>query len=107
MLRDLFQSNEDPAQTLALQEKVFQDLMERAKELDIEQATLLEEIEMTPEEVDDIVENRKIFTSQQWEEILAQFEEQHPEWSASRSASEIQKTRQGLSEIKLGWLFVR
>lgn len=107
MLRDLFQKNDDPEKSLARQEKVFYDLMERAKELDEEQARLFEEIDITPEELDDIIENKKIFTPEQWEEIFAQFKERHPEWTASRSASEIRKVRKELSEIQLGWLFVK
>ncbi len=107
MLRELFQKAEDPKKTLALQEKMFNDLMERAKELDAEQARLYEEMGVTPEQIDDIVENRKIFTAEQWDEIFVQFEQEYPEWAADRSASEIRKARQGLSEIKQGWLFVR
>ena len=107
MLTDLFQKNGDKEKAEALQEKLFLDLMERAKELDVEQARLLEELEMTADEVDDIVENRKLFTPAQWEEILAHFDKEYPEWKDSRSAAEIRKARQSLSEIRHGWLLVR
>ena len=107
MLRDLFKKAEDPKKTLALQEKMFNDLMERAKELDAEQARLYEEMGVTPEQIDDIVENKKIFTPEQWEEIFIQFEQEYPEWAANRSASDIRKARQGLSQIKHGWLLVK
>lgn len=107
MLRDLLQKNQSPEESQALEEELFQKLMERAKELDEEQARLFEELELKPEEVIDIVDNRLIFTPEQWEEILAQFEAQRPEWQSIRSAEEIRKARQGLSEVQRGWLFVK
>ncbi len=107
MLRDLCLKKEDQTKSLALQEKLFLDLMERAKELDEEQARLLAAMQMTEEEIEDIVENRKIFSPEQWEKIVAQFEEEHPEWRATQSASDMRKTRQSLSEVRPDWLFVK
>ena len=106
MLRDLSYRMQNPKESEALDNERFKKLMERAKELDVEQARLLAELNLTPEEIEDIVENRKLFTPLQWEEILAYFEEALPEWEA-QSAAEIRKTRQSLSEIQRNWLYVR
>ena len=110
MLRDLFKKNDRQLEeTEKAQKKLFQTLLERAKELDAERERMCEELELTPEQIKEIVENQEIFTEEQWKEIKSHFEATILEETDNtyRSPAQIQQARQGLAQIQHNWIPVR
>lgn len=111
MLRELFQNSRQNDTADKESEKKFKELLRQSAELDAQEAQLIQELEVRPEQVSAYLANPENFAEEDWALIQKQMAEYDEKIGNLRSQKrDCAKLRQAYSErsqIQQHWLFIR
>ncbi len=105
MLREFFKDTLE--KKIQVNDEKIQELQAKIALLDAETEKVFEQLEVSPQQIEQFLSDKSNFNDSQWEEVQRQITEIESKANGYRDIIKTKRAYQERAEIKREWLFVR